>query len=271
MMEFEKVTLDIDDNGVAVMSLNDPDALNAVSAAMLRGMSDALREVERPSNGARAFVLTGTGRGFCAGANLADSEGTGGRANAKPEDRDAGEALELGYHPVLQRMMSFDMPMITAVNGPAAGVGMAFAIMGDIVVATESSYLLQAFTRIGLVPDGGSTYLLPRIVGMRRAVELSMLAEKLPAKQALEWGLVSRVVADGEALNEAKAIATRLAKGPTRALGLTRKLYQASLHNSYAEQLQMEREAQRTAGRTNDFTEGVMALLQKRPAEFKGE
>jgi len=271
MMEFEKVTLEIDDNGVAVMSLNDPDALNAVSAAMLRGMKDALAEIERPSNGARAFVLTGNGRGFCAGANLADSEGTGGRANAAPEDRDAGEALELGYHPVLQRMMSFNMPMISAVNGPAAGVGMSFAIMADIVVATESSYFLQAFTRIGLVPDGGSTYLLPRIVGMRRAVELSMMADKLYAPQALEWGLVSRVVADGEALTEAKALATKLAKGPTQALGMTRKLYQQSFHNSYAEQLQAEREAQRIAGRTSDFTEGVMAFMQKRPAEFKGE
>jgi 2-(1,2-epoxy-1,2-dihydrophenyl)acetyl-CoA isomerase len=162
------------------------------------------------------------------------------------------------------------MPIITAVNGAAAGVGMSLALMGDLVVAAKSAYFLQAFTRIGLVPDGGSTWLLPRLIGVARARELSLLAERLPAETALTWGLINRVVEDASLMDEALKLAQRLANGPTRAIAMSRKLYWESLSNTYEEQLDLERRSQEEAGRTQDFTEGVAAFLQKREAKFKG-
>ncbi|PHS69642.1 MAG: 2-(1,2-epoxy-1,2-dihydrophenyl)acetyl-CoA isomerase, partial [Alcanivorax sp.] len=156
------------------------------------------------------------------------------------------------------------------VNGPAAGVGMSFALMGDMVLCARSSYFLQAFRRIGLVPDGGSTWLLPRLVGRARAMELSLLGEKLPAETALQWGLVNRVFEDDQLADETVKIARQLADGPF-SLGLIRKLYWESDDNTYEEQLNLERQMQRTAGRSKDFKEGVRAFLEKRPADFQGE
>jgi 2-(1,2-epoxy-1,2-dihydrophenyl)acetyl-CoA isomerase len=163
------------------------------------------------------------------------------------------------------------MPLLTAVNGPAAGVGMSFALMGDLVLCAKSAYFLQAFRRIGLVPDGGSTWLLPRLVGNARAKELSLLAEKLPADKALDWGLVNRVYEDGDLLGEAKKLAGELAAGPTVSLSMIRELYWESTDNTYEEQLNLERQKQRIAGRTDDFKEGVKAFLEKRPAKFQGK
>lgn len=262
--DFERAYVTSHDN-VALLTLNHPEVMNAASLTMIKGLTDAINHIEDPANGFRAIIMTGEGHGFCSGANL--SEG--------PSDnsvmRDTGAALETAYHPFLRKLRDLKMPLVTAVNGAAAGVGMSIALMGDIVMAARSAYLLQAFARIGLVPDGGSTWLLPRLVGLARAKELSMLAEKLPAETALAWGLINRVSDDGALLDDALAMAKRLADGPTATLAMMRRLYWESPHNSYEGQIDLERQLQQRAGRTEDFREGVMAFLQKRPAQFKGK
>lgn len=263
-MDFERVKLDIED-GVAKLTLNHPEVMNAVSPEMLGGLMDAMDEVENKSNGVRCLLMTGEGRGFCTGTNL---QGRGDNSGKVP---DAGAALESLYHPFLRRLRNLKAPFVTAVNGPAAGVGMSFALMGDMVLCAKSSYFLQAFRRIGLVPDGGSTWILPRLVGKARAMELSLLGEKLPAETALEWGLVNRVYDDEKLMDEAMTLAKDLASGPTRSLAGIRQLYWESTDNTYEEQLNLERQLQRDMGYSADFREGVKAFLQKRPAEFKGE
>jgi 2-(1,2-epoxy-1,2-dihydrophenyl)acetyl-CoA isomerase len=161
--------------------------------------------------------------------------------------------------------------MLTAINGAAAGAGMSLSLMGDLKLASRSAYFLQAFRRIGLVPDAGSTWMLPRLVGTARAMELSLLGEKLPAEKALEWGLINRVYDDAELMGEAKKMAKELANGPTKALALIRGLYWDSPENTFEEQLDLEFRTQRVAGATADFKEGVTAFLEKRPAKFRGE
>ncbi len=263
-MDFERARLDID-GPVGTLTLNHPEIMNALSPQMLGGLMQAMDQVEDPGNGLRCLVMTGEGRSFCTGANLqGHADNNGGRA-------DAGSALETLYHPFLRRLRNLKMPFITSVNGPAAGVGMSFALMGDLVICARSSYFLQAFRRVGLVPDGGSTWILPRLVGKARAMGLSLLGEKLPAETALQWGLVNRVVDDEKLAGETKKLALDLANGPTLALGMIRQLYWESTDNSYEEQLNLERQLQRTAGNSSDFKEGVRAFLEKRPAEFKGE
>lgn len=266
-MDFEKLKLEIDD-GVAILTLNDPDVLNAVSVQMVEELNKAIDLVEDPGSGARVLLVTGAGRGFCAGANLADPAGGSGNQS---DERDVGAILEKFYNPLFLKLSDLRVPFISAVNGVAAGVGMSLALSADVVVATKSSYFLQAFTRIGLVPDGGSTYILPRLIGTRRAMELSLLAEKLPAEKALEWGLINYVTEDGTVFDTAMDLARRMAKGPTVAYRLTRKLYWQSWEASYDEQLHAERIAQREAGHSDDSREGVIAFLQKRPADFKGK
>lgn len=266
-MDFNKVAIE-KDGDVAILKLNDPKALNAVSPDMLEGLADALDWIEAPENGVRAVVMTGEGRGFCAGANLAGGGPAASQSNKAP---DAGAALEQKYHPILRKMRNLKAPFLTAVNGPAAGVGMSFALMGDMILAAKSAYFLQAFRRIGLVPDGGSTWLLPRLVGVARAKELSLLGEKLPAETALEWGLINRVHDDEALMDEALKLARDLAAGPTATLGLIRQAYWESFDNTYEEQLNLERWLQRDAGRTEDFKEGVKAFLEKRPAQFQGK
>ena len=212
----------------------------------------------------RCLIVTGAGRGFCAGANLQPSGNVSGQ-------RDAGSVLETHYHPMLRKLRELPMPIVSAVNGAAAGVGMSLALMGDLVLCAQSAYFLQAFRRIGLVPDGGSTWILPRLVGRARAMELSLMGEKLPAEKALEWGLIYRVVDDAQLMDEAKKLARDLASGPTVALSLIRKLYWDSNENTYEQQLNLERQMQGKAGNSADFNEGVRAFLEKRPAKFKGE
>jgi 2-(1,2-epoxy-1,2-dihydrophenyl)acetyl-CoA isomerase len=259
-MEFDRTKLEIDGQ-VGILKLNHPEVMNAVSPEMVGGLMKALDEVDRRHGEIRCVILTGEGRGFCAGANLQPTSG----------DRvDAGMLLETVFHPFLRRLRELPIPLITAVNGAAAGVGMSFALMGDLVLCARSAYFLQAFRRIGLVPDGGSTWLLPRLIGKARASELSLLGEKLPADKALEWGLVNRVIPDDELMGKALEMGRELAAGPTIALGLIRRLYWESPDNTYEEQLNLERQMQRKAGATVDFKEGVRAFLQKRPANFKG-
>ena len=264
-MELNRVTLDFDGH-VAVLRFNHPEALNAIGADMLEGLQDALALIQDPGRGVRCLVISGTGRGFCAGANLADGRGEKGEGR-----RRGGGSLRNTYHPLFFGLRDLEMPIVTAVNGAAAGVGMSFALFGDIVCASKDAFFLQAFARVGLVPDGGATFMLPRLVGWGRAVELSLLAERLPAEKALDWGLVNRVYDDNDALMDgAMGIAEQLANGP-RSLALMRKAYWATWSNSYEQQLELEAQMQTEAGRTRDHAEGVSAFLEKREAVFKGE
>ncbi|MFO1134061.1 MAG: enoyl-CoA hydratase/isomerase [Rhodoblastus sp.] len=261
-MEFKRVRIEIEE-AVAVLTLNDPDVMNAAGEPMLDDILAALDIVEDRANGARCLVITGAGHAFCSGANLKDR----GSGKAKP----VGIVLETHWHPLLRRLRRLHCPIVAAVNGAAAGGGMALALAGDIVIAARSAYFLQAFRRIGLAPDVGSTWLLPRRIGVARAMELSLLGEKLPAEKALAWGLINRVVDDGAALDEAMRMAREMAAGPTRALGLMRGLYWDSTENNFEDQLDLEYRTQREAGASEDFKEGVAALLEKRAAKFKGK
>jgi 2-(1,2-epoxy-1,2-dihydrophenyl)acetyl-CoA isomerase len=261
-MPMERMSLEFNDR-VAVLKFNHPQVMNAVGARMLEDFFEALAEIRNPENGARCVLLTGEGRGFCAGANLQD-EDRGSRRGG------AGDGLRTSYHPILLQLRDLEMPMVTAVNGAAAGVGMSFAMMGDVVCASKGAFFLQAFARIGLIPDGGSTWMLPRLVGWGRAMELSLLAERLPAEQAHEWGLVNRLFDDNEALAAgAMDIARRLANGP-RSLTLIRKAYWATWQNAFEQQLDLEAQLQNIAGASEDFGEGVKAFLEKRDAMFRG-
>lgn len=258
----ERMSLEFDD-GVAILKFNHPEVMNAVGMTMLEDFATAMERIKDPANGARALLLTGEGRGFCAGANLQDDR-------RDRSSNSSGGVLRTHYHPLLQTLRELDMPIVTAVNGAAAGVGMSFAMMGDIVCASQKGFFLQAFARIGLIPDGGSTFLLPRLVGWGRAMELSLLAERLPAATAHEWGLVNRLFDDNETLlSGAMDVARGLARGP-RSLALIRKAYWNTWENSFAEQLELESQLQDEAGRSADFGEGVAAFLEKRDAEFKG-
>lgn len=261
-MELPKVNLEFDDN-VAVLTFNHPEVMNAIGAQMLDGLRAAMAEIDDPNNGARCLVITGAGRGFCAGANLAE--------RGRSEGGGAGALLRNDYHPLLLSLRDLNIPIVTAVNGAAAGVGMSFAIMGDMVCASKDAFFLQAFARIGLVPDGGATFLLPRLVGWGRAMELSLLAERLPAEQAYTWGLVNRVFEDNAALmTGTMAIARQLANGPA-SLGLIRRAYWATWHNAYEQQLDLEARLQAQAGRSKDAGEGAQAFLEKRDPRFTGK
>jgi 2-(1,2-epoxy-1,2-dihydrophenyl)acetyl-CoA isomerase len=264
--EFERVHV-VKRGDTALLVLNHPEVMNAVSAKMIGGASQALDFIARPDNGFRALVITGEGRGFCSGANLAEGLAEG----AADIPADIGARLDKLYHPLLRKLRDLPLPLVMAVNGPAVGIGMSIALMGDLVAAARSAFFQQAFASIGLIPDGGSTWLLPRLIGLARARELSFLAEKLPAEKALEWGLVNRVFPDDTLLDEAVKLAETLARGPTVALAAMRRLYWQSPHNTYEQQLALERQCQMEAGATQDFIEGVGAFLQKRPPEFQGK
>lgn len=250
------------DGDVAVITLADPATLNAITEPMVAELSAAFAIAARE---ARCAVLTGEGRGFSSGANL---------AGAPPVDEtgalDIGARLGTSYNPFVLMLRDLPIPLVTAINGPAAGIGCSFALLGDLIVAAESAYFLQAFRRIGLVPDGGATYLLPRMLSRVQAMELMLLGEKLPAMKALEWGLINRCVPDADLMPAALALAHDLARGPTRALSMIRTLAWSSYENSFSAQLEAERQAQRKAGLTGDFQEGVAAFAQKRQANFKG-
>jgi len=263
---YAKIKLSFADD-LATIALADPATMNAAGVDTVTELADAFGRVAKGEGGARAVILTGEGRGFCSGANLAG--GMGQRAPEAEEPRGAGSALVTHYNPFITLMRDFPMPIVTAVNGAAAGVGCSLALMGDIIIAAESAYFLQAFRRIGLVPDGASTYLLPRMIGRARAMEMALLGDRVPAAKALEWGLVNRVVPDADLMAEAGKVATELGHGP-KSLGLIRTLMWRSLDADFAGQVADEAATQTIAGKTDDFIEGVQAFLQKRPAVFTG-
>jgi 2-(1,2-epoxy-1,2-dihydrophenyl)acetyl-CoA isomerase len=230
-------------------------------------MAIAMDRVE--ASPARCLLMTGAGRAFCSGANLNDPD-------RLPRDRQAearGEVksdLEAWYNPMFMRLRALPIPVVTAINGIAAGAGMSLALSGDIRIAGRSASFLQAFARIGLVPDCGSSWLLPRMIGMARAMELSLLAERLPAETALSWGLINRMEDDADLMPKAMEVASGLAAGP-KSLGLIRRMYWESMDNRYSDQLDLEAKLQSQAGLTRDYQEGVAAFREKRPARFSGE
>ncbi|MBV9584491.1 MAG: 2-(1,2-epoxy-1,2-dihydrophenyl)acetyl-CoA isomerase [Alphaproteobacteria bacterium] len=244
--------------GYRRITLNRPERLNALTTEMAAALSSALDEAEADKN-CRALLLTGAGRGFCAGQDLHEIVG----ASASDLER-----LLEHYHPLILKIRALPIPVVCAVNGVAAGAGANLALSGDIVLAARSASFVQAFARIGLVPDCGGTWFLPRLVGTARARALALLAEPLPAETAAEWGLVWRMVEDDRLMPEAEALATRLAAQAGAALALTKRALDAALGNTLAQQLDLEGELQREAGAHPDHAEGVRAFLEKRPAVF---
>jgi 2-(1,2-epoxy-1,2-dihydrophenyl)acetyl-CoA isomerase len=257
--DFERCFVTVE-AGTATLTLNHPETVNATSYIMMRGCVAAMDWIEANAN-LRALVLTGAGRGFCSGANLAEPP---------PGAADLGDVLERTYHPFLRRLRDTRLPVVTALNGPAAGVGMSLALMGDLVVAARSAFFALGFTRLGLVPDGGATWLLPRLIGLARTRELAFLGDRLPVEKAHAWGLIHKVVDDEAVLDEALMLAARLARGPS-AIALTRKLFWESSQHSFEEQLKREQAAQSQAGATEDFREGLSAFFEKREPRFKGK
>jgi 2-(1,2-epoxy-1,2-dihydrophenyl)acetyl-CoA isomerase len=258
-MAFEHIRLETSPAAVATITIARPDRLNALSGQTVDELRAAVEEAG--SSGARCLLLTGEGRGFSSGADLAGSGGL-------PED--VGASLEKHFNPLIEAVFALPIPVVAAVNGPCAGAGCSLALAADIVVAARSAYFLQAFVNIGLIPDAGATWLLPRLAGRARAMEMMMLGDRVPAEQALEWGLISRVVDDEALESEAAALAVRLAQGPTVALGLIRKLAREAGDVPLSQALAAERVAQRQAGETEDFKGAVMAFLQKKQPRFGG-
>ena len=248
------------DGAVGVLTLNEPASLNAMTPDLLGALAVAIGEMT-DDPGVRALVLTGEGRGFCSGQNLRASEALGS---------DIVAGVMKFYWPAFRALRECRVPIVVAVNGVAAGGGFSLAMAGDIIVAARSASFIQVFSRIGLVPDLGSTWLLPRLIGRQRALELMLLTEPLSAERAMQWGLVRQVVDDEHLLNEAIQLARRLAAGPTRALVATRALMEESEHASYAAQFLREIEVQADIRRSEDALEGRNAFVEKRPAKFSG-
>lgn len=262
---FDTIKLEITDD-VATITLNRPDRLNSMPPAMADDIREALDHL--PGLGARALLITGEGRGFCSGADLAGDRASGGTISGGARSRNA---LRGHYNPMLLALANLDIPVVVAVNGPAAGVGCSFALSGDFTIAAKSAYFLQAFVNIGLVPDGGSSWLLPRLVGVPRALQMMMLGEKIGGEQAADWGMIYKCVEDADLMTEARALATRLASGPTIALGTMRKILREGLSQDFSTTLDAEAKGQFLAGGTADAMEGIMAFQQKRKTEFKGK
>ncbi|MEM9634509.1 MAG: 2-(1,2-epoxy-1,2-dihydrophenyl)acetyl-CoA isomerase PaaG [Pseudomonadota bacterium] len=263
MADTNPVMADVED-GVLRLTLNRPDKLNAFNEAMHHALRERLSEAESNLD-IRAVLLTGSGRAFCAGQDLSDRDmRSGGKAP------DLGNTLETLYNPLVRQIRTLQMPVICAVNGVAAGAGANIALSCDIVIAAQSAKFIQAFSRIGLVPDSGGTWFLPRLIGEARAKALAMTAEPLDANTASQWGLIWKSVPDGELQDEAMSLAKKMAGGPTTGLALTKQLIQEASDQALDEHLDAERDAQRQAGKTDDYREGVAAFLEKRPARFTG-
>jgi 2-(1,2-epoxy-1,2-dihydrophenyl)acetyl-CoA isomerase len=250
------------EGGVARLTLNRPDKLNSFTARMHGEVADALTRVE--TEGARVLVFTGAGRGFCAGQDLSER---------KPSDQpiDLGETVGKFYGPLVKRLHALPMPVVMGVNGVAAGAGANLAFAGDIVIARESASFIQSFCKLGLIPDTGGTYALPRLAGRARAMGLALLGDKLPAKQAQEWGLIWQCVPDDEFEAALDKLAEHFAQAPTKGLAYTKRAITASLGNDLSAQLDLERDMMRELGRSHDYAEGVSAFLEKRAPRFKGE
>ncbi len=263
-MAYENIQFEITE-GVAVLTLNRPDSLNSFNAAMHAEVRDALKQV-KTNEAIRCLLITGNGRGFCAGQDLSDRNVAPGT-----EAPNLGESIEKNYNPMIRTISALEMPVICAVNGVAAGAGANIALACDIVLASTSASFIQAFCKIGLVPDSGGTWTLPRAVGTPRALALSLLGDKVSAAQAEQWGMIWKAVAPEELQGMALTMAKQLATQPTKGLALIKRAIKASSTNTFDEQLDLERDLQTIAGRTADYREGVAAFMAKRPAEFTGK
>ena len=253
------------EGGVLTITLNRPERLNALNPEMHKLLRQGLeRAAEEPA--IRAVLLTGAGRGFCAGQDLAERDVSAGAAPI-----DLSVSLGSYYNPLVRRMRALPKPIVGAVNGVAAGAGANLALACDLVVAARSASFVQAFSKIGLVPDSGGTWFLPRLVGSARAMGLALLAEKLSAQQAEQWGLIWKAVPDDDLSAESMKMAKALAEGPTKGYALLKKALGASPGNSLDAQLDLERDLQREAGLSEDYREGVSAFKEKRAPRFKGK
>lgn len=262
-MSYETITFDVA-AGVATLTLNRPDKLNSFTVQMHTELATALKTVKGDDT-IRALLLTGAGRGFCAGQDLGDRSVSAG--DAAPN---LGESLELRYNPLIRSLRALEKPIVCAVNGVAAGAGANLAFACDIVLAAKSASFIQAFCKIGLVPDSGGTWTLPRLVGPARAAALMMLGDKVSAEQAAHWGMIWKVVEDEALAAEASALAAHLASQPTRGLALIKRALNATWTHTLDQQLDLERDLQTLAGQTHDYQEGVAAFLEKRKPAFKG-
>jgi 2-(1,2-epoxy-1,2-dihydrophenyl)acetyl-CoA isomerase len=258
-------TVDLTTDGPAARILLDrPEALNAWNEQFGRDLLDAVTTVA-DDDSLRALLITGAGRGFSSGADLKEQRDT---TDGVP---DLSARLKETYHPIITGLREMPKPVVAAVNGPAVGIGCSLALAADLIVAAESAYFLLAFVNIGLVPDGGSTAFLPARIGYARAAEMAMLGERVPAEQALDWGLVNRVVPDDELESVSSELLDRLANGPTRSYAGAKKLLNRRMYADLAGQLEAEADAQREQGKTQDFVEGVVAFVEKRPPDFTGK
>ena len=260
-MSYEHIRVDTD-GPLTTITLNKPERLNAMAPQM----ADEIGQVFYDLGDTRAVLITGEGKGFCSGADLS-ARGDGSALGSKGGSH---QALSQHYNPAISQILRAEVPVICAVNGPAAGVGCSLALAADFTIAAERSYFLQAFVNIGLVPDGASTWLIARAIGRARATRMMMLGEKISGKQAEEWGLVYKCVADELLMDEARALAEKLANGPTVAIKTMKRNISIALDGNVTEVMLAEAEGQRIAGATADAMEGGMAFLQKRKAEFKG-
>ena len=251
-------------DGVARITLNRPDRLNSFNDAMHAQLREALDRV-RSDPSVRVLLLTGAGRGFCAGQDLGDRAVSPGGAAV-----DLGASIERNYLPLILTLRSLPMPVVCAVNGVAAGAGANIALACDLVIAAKSASFIQAFCKIGLVPDSGGTYWLPRLVGTARAMGLAMLGDKLPAEQAEAWGLIWKCVDDDALTGTVDALVAQLAKAPTKGLAAIKQALHAADRNSLEQQLALERDLQRALGYSDDYREGVAAFRAKRPPQFTG-
>ena len=261
-MKFNAILLDIA-SGVAKITLNRPDKLNSFTGEMHVELKQAMQIILADSS-VRVLMITGAGRGFCAGQDLSE------RMMGDEETADVASSLEKNYNPLLKQLRALPYPVVCAVNGVAAGAGCNLVLACDIVIAARSASFIQIFSKIGLIPDAGGTYTLPRLVGTARAMAAAMLAEKISAEQAAQWGMIWKCVDDDKLAGEADALARQLAGQATRALGLTKRAIYASSNNSFEQQLDLECDLQREAAKSEDFREGVTAFKDKRPAKFSG-
>ena len=258
-MDYKTITYELTD-GIAIVTLNRPDVMNAFTAQMRAELTHAMTEAGRT---ARVVVLTGAGRAFCSGQDLGDGEGDA-------TNLDLERVLRDEYTPMLRAIRDCAVPVIAAVNGAAAGAGANLALAADVVIAAERAYFMQAFSKIGLIPDAGGTYALPRLVGQARAMGASLFAEKITAKQAESWGMIWEAVADDAFEEMWRGRAKTLAEGPTQAYAHIKAAIMASPENDFEAQLSLEAKLQGKCGKTRDFQEGVVAFLEKRPAHYEG-
>ena len=264
MADFKTIELSVKD-GSAILTLNRPDRLNSFTAEMHEEMQAALTKIETDSS-IRALLLTGAGRGFCAGQDLTDRSVSPGS-----EAVDLGEACKTYWNPMVRRLSEMNIPVVCAVNGVAAGAGANVALACDIVMAAKSAKFIQSFANIGLIPDSGGSWVLPRLIGQARALAITLTGEPVKAEKAESWGMIYKAVEDEDLMSEAMKLTARLAKGPTRGLAETKKRIRESSLNTLQQELDLERDAMRELGYSKDYAEGVAAFLEKRKPTFTGQ